>query len=112
MKEYQEKEYTSVKLILSKHEYDLFYDEKNTVERVLRVRLVCPKTKDEKWKIIENDKTVQIVAGTNFSKKEREFLRTANGFNFLIAQYKNTNFTVSKFKSELKDYLNKQPAQK
>jgi hypothetical protein len=82
------REYQNVKNVLSKFDYDLFNEEEDVVEKVVRVKRVSLPNKGERWKIIEDNKTVFVVEGSKISKKEREYLRGIDGFNFLIAQAK------------------------
>lgn len=102
---FDSKDHQNVKSVLSKFDYDLFDEEKDVVERVVRVKRVQMPNKGEKWKITEDGKVVFIVEGTKISKKEREYLRTPDGFNFLIAQYKVGIKSVNKLKIELKKKL-------
>jgi hypothetical protein len=87
--------------IFSKFDYDLFDESKDTVEKTIRVKRITS-NKQEKWRIIENSKIVFVVDGTKIKKMEREFLRTPDGFNFLIAAYKNGIKSISKLKTYLK----------
>lgn len=73
---------------LSKFEFDLYHEEYDTTEKVIRVKRVNMPNKGEKWKIMEDNKVMFILEGTKLNNKERDFLRTPDGFNFLIAQYK------------------------
>jgi hypothetical protein len=61
--------------------------------------------KNEKWNIIENKKIIFVVDGAKISKKEREFLRTSDGFNFLIARGKIGIKSLLSLKKELKKIL-------
>lgn len=90
------------KSVLNKHEYDLFNEEEDVVESVVRVKRVRLPNNGENWKIIENNKVMFIVHGAKLSKKEKEYLRIADGFNFLISQYKNGIKSFSSLKKELK----------
>jgi hypothetical protein len=88
--------------IFSKFDYDLFDETKDTVERIVRVKRVVSADKREKWRVIEDSKIVFVVDGNRISKMEREFLRTADGFNFLISAYKGGVKSVVKLKIYLK----------
>jgi len=93
------------KNILNKHEYDLFNEEENHVERVVRIKRIKLPNNGENWKIIENNKVMFVVQGSKLSKKEKEYLRTADGFNFLIHQYKEDIKSFNKLRIELKKKL-------
>lgn len=88
--------------IFSKFDYDLFDETKDNIEKVVRVRRIISANKREKWRVIEDSKIVFVVDGSRVSKMEREFLRTADGFNFLISAYKNGVKSVAKLKIYLK----------
>jgi len=90
---------------LSKFEFDLFHEENDVVEKVIRVKRVSLPNKGEKWKIMENTKTVFVVEGSKLNKKEKEFLSTVDGVNFLIAQYKQGIKSFNALKNEIKKKL-------
>ncbi len=94
----------NIKYNLSKFEYDLYHDEDNVVEKVIRVKRVAT-AGSEKWKIFENTKVMVTVEGSKLSTKEKEFLRSANGVNFLLAQYKNGIKSFAALKAEMKKNL-------
>lgn len=96
------KEYTGNKSILSKSDYDLFFDEKNIVERIIRIKRSDTKIKGERWKIFADEEVVFVLDGTKISKKDREYLRTPEGFSFLIGQFKNGLKSVDGLKKALK----------
>ena len=73
---------------LSKFEYDLYHEEDYVTLPVIRVKRTSTSNKIEKWKIFENNTAVFVVEGAKLSNKEKEFLRTPDGFNFLISEYK------------------------
>src|SRR5271165_7464849 len=63
---------------------DLFHEENNIKERIIRVKRITS-VNNERWNIFDNNKIVFVVEGAKISKKEKEYLRTPDGFNFLIA---------------------------
>lgn len=91
-----------VKNVLSKFDYDLFDEEQDVVEKVVRVKRVQLPNKGEKWRITENNKVMFTLEGAKISKKEKEYLRTADGFNFLISQYKEGIKSFNQLRLELK----------
>src|SRR6266481_2954927 len=78
----------NTKYNLSKFDYDLYHEEDDIAEKIIRVKRVSLPNKCERWKIFEDNHVVFTIEGTKLSKKEKEFLRTPDGFNFLISQYK------------------------
>ena len=87
---------------LSKFEFDLYHEEYDVVEKIIRVKRVSLPNKGEKWKIMEDSKVVFVVEGAKLSSKERDFLRTPDGFNFLIAQGKAGVKSFNALKKEIK----------
>lgn len=98
---------------LSKIEMDLYHEEYDVAEKVIRVKRFALPNKGEKWKILEETKVQSkvttkvmfVVEGTKLTNKEKEFLRTPEGFNFLIAQYKSGIKSFNSLKSEIKKML-------
>lgn len=93
------------KLIQNKFEYDLFRDEDNKKEKILRVKRFNSPAHGEKWKIFEDTKVVEIIDASKLTKKEVEYLRTVEGFNFIINHYKAGMNSFNAFKKELKNKL-------
>jgi len=91
-----------IKHTFSKFDYDLFDEEKHVVEKVVRVKRIASANKNERWNIFENNKIVFVVDGSKISKKEKEYLRTPNGFSFLICQGKIGIKSLAKLRKELK----------
>ena len=57
------------------------------------------------WKIFEDNKVMFIVEGAKLTNKEKDFLRTVDGVNFLIAQYKQGIKSFNSLKNEIKKKL-------
>lgn len=74
--------------IISKFEGDLFKDEMNIVERVIRVKRT--RGKIEKWTIYNDQEAIFVIEGDKLSKKICSFLRTPEGFNYLLIQFKSS----------------------
>jgi hypothetical protein len=87
---------------LSKFDYDLYKEEDDISEKVIRVkRMSMPKC--EKWRIFEDNKAILTIEGTKLNNKEKEFLRTVEGVNFLISQFKSGNIrSFNALKKEIK----------
>ena len=94
-----------LKYSLSKFEYDLYHEEDDKAEKVIRVKRVAMPNKGEKWKIFEDNKVMFILEGTKLTNKEKDFLRTVDGVNFLIAQYKQGIKSFNSLKNEIKKKL-------
>lgn len=90
---------------LSKIEMDLYHEEYDVAEKVISVKRVSLPNNGVKWKISENNKVMFVVEGSKLTKKEREFLQTAEGFNFLITQFKTGIKSFNALKTEIKKKL-------
>lgn len=101
----EESKDSNMKYNLSKFEYDLYHEEDDKSEKVIRVKRVSMPNKGEKWKIFEDNKVMFIVEGTKLNNKEKDFLRTVDGVNFLIAQYKAGIKSFNSLKNEIKKKL-------
>lgn len=96
----------SLKYNLSKFEYDLFHDEDDIAERIIRVKRYSLPNNGERWKVFENDKVMFIIEGTKLTKKEKSFLRSIDGVNFLIGMYKTGINSFNHFKIEIRNKIN------
>lgn len=95
----------NLKYNLSKFEYDLYHEEDDVAEKVIRIKRVAMPNKGEKWKVFEDSKVIFIIEGTKLTNKEKEFLRTVDGVNFLLAQYKQGLKSINSLKAEIKKNL-------
>jgi hypothetical protein len=102
-----DKDYQNARNVLSKFDYDLFDEEQDLVEKVFHVRRTLSPNKGEKWKIFCDNKVIFVVDSLKISKKEKEFLRAPDGFNFLIAQAKNGIKSLNQLRVELKKTFKK-----
>jgi len=101
---------SNLKYNLSKFEYDLYHEEDDVSEPVVRVKRVSMPNKGEKWKVMNDNKIVFTIESTKISKKEREYLQTIEGFNFILAQAKIGIKSLNSFRTELKKTIDKKEA--
>lgn len=87
---------------LSKFEYDLYHEEDDKIEKIIRVKRISMPNKGEKWKIFEDNSVMFIVEGSKLNNKEKDFLHTVDGVNFLISQYKQGIKSFNALKTEIK----------
>lgn len=92
----------NIKHNLSKFEYDLFHEEDDKIEPIIRVRRVNMPNKNEKWKIMSDNKVLFVIEGVKLTNKEKEFLRSIDGVNFLLKQAKSGIKSFNSLKIELK----------
>lgn len=95
----------STKHPLSKFDYDLYKEEDDIALPVIRVKRTSLPNKGEKWRIFADGKPVLVVEGSKLNNKEKDFLRTIDGVNFLIARYKAGIKSFSALKKEIKKKL-------
>jgi hypothetical protein len=95
----------NLKYNLSKFEYDLYHEEDDVAEKVIRVKRISMPNKGEKWKIFEDNKVVFTIEGNKLTNKEKDFLRSVDGVNFLLAQYKEGIKSLNSLKKEIKKKL-------
>jgi hypothetical protein len=93
------------KYSLSKYDFDLYHEEDDIVEVVIRVKRSSMPNNGEKWKITSDNKLLFTIEGTSLSKKERAYLQTVDGFNFILKQAKAGIKSLNSFKIELKKVL-------
>lgn len=95
----------NIKYNLSKFDHDLYHEEDDVASKVIRVKRFSMPNKGEKWKFFEDNKVSLIIEGTKLTSKEREFLRTVDGVNFMISSYKEGINSFNGFKKKLKEKL-------
>lgn len=98
-------EQQSIKHILSKYEYDLYKEEDDVALAVIRVKRFSMPNKGVKWKVMVDNKVTFVIEGTKVSKKEREFLETPAGFNFVLTQAKAGIKSFNSFRADLKKVM-------
>lgn len=91
---------------LNKFEFDLYDEEKNVPQTVVRVKRFSMPNKGEKWKIFENNKVMFIIEGSKLGNKEKNFLRTVDGINFLLDNYKSGIKSFNALKNAIKQHIN------
>lgn len=90
---------------LSKYEHDLYNEDSDIVEKVIRVKKIIMPNKDEQWKIFEDNKVIFVVDGAKLTNKEKTFLSSVEGFNFLISKFKSGIKSFNFLKIEIKQKL-------
>jgi SMC interacting uncharacterized protein involved in chromosome segregation len=95
------------KYTFSKFEYDLYHEEDDIAEKVIRVKRSSMPNKGEKWKVMQDNKVIFTIESTKISKREREYLQTVEGFNFILAQAKTGIKSLNSFRTELKKTISK-----
>lgn len=99
------KEHSGGKLGLSKIDHDLYREEDDLTFAVVRVKRIGLPSRGEKWKVMLDNKTTVVLEGAKLTKKEREFLRTVDGVNFLISQFKAGGRSFHALKTAIKKKL-------
>lgn len=94
-----------IKHVLGKFEYDLYKEEDDIIEKIIRVKRFNLPNKGQKWKIFLDNKVIFVIEGTKITKKEQDYLQTIDGFNFLLKIGKEGIKSMNHFKSELKKVM-------
>lgn len=89
----------------SKFEHDLYHEEEDIALPVIRVKKINLPNKGEKWKVMSDNKLVFLIESNKISKKEKQFLQTIEGFNFILNQAKIGIKSLNNFRIELKKIL-------
>lgn len=75
---------------------NFYYEENNTIEKIIQVKYITFLNKQEIWKILENDKVIIIIDGVKLSNSQKNFLYSPQGVLFLLNSYKNGILKSSK----------------
>jgi hypothetical protein len=97
----------ALKSNVSKFDYDLYKEEDNIAEKVIRVKRSPMPNKGEKWRIMEDNKVVFTIESTKLTRAQRAYLQTVEGFTFLLSQAKIGIKSFHAFKLALKSMLTK-----
>lgn len=81
---------------------ELFKEEDCVPQQLIQVRRIDSKKEGEVWRIFDNKKLAITIAASRFTNAEKEYLRTQNGFLYLINGYKNGWRSINKFKKNIK----------
>jgi hypothetical protein len=92
--------------ITSKFDQDLYDEEKDITLPIIRVKRTDLPNKCERWRIFEDNKIVWTLESNKVSKKERKFLQSVDGFNFILRQAKIGIKSLNAFKKTLREVLN------
>jgi len=82
-------------------DHELFKDENYVPHKMIRVKRVNVTNNTEDWKIMEDNETALLLKGSRFTSKEKNFLRTPEGFRFIIEGFKNGWRSINKFKQNM-----------
>lgn len=90
--------------ILNKYEYDLFHDEDHKVYKIVRLKRISTASKEE-WRFFEDDSVTLTLDGKLFSENEKNFMRTVDGVNFLLKEYKSGKILEVDLKTSIKEHV-------
>jgi len=88
------------KTIHSKQDYEYFIEESYIPHPLLHVKRIT-KTNSEKWKISLDENNSLIIDGSLLTERECMFLRTVEGFDFLISIFKDGVKQLSTIRQKL-----------
>lgn len=90
---------------MSKFDFELYDAGSDKKFPILRVKYIKTINKVEKWKVIQDDKTLWVIESIKLTKKERTFLKSPQGVSFLLAQIKKEILSYGKLKKEIKKLI-------
>lgn len=80
---------------------ELFKIEDYIPYNIIRVKRISKTKGSEDWKILENNEEALTLSGTRFNNKEKTFLRSPEGFKYIVDGYKKGWRSINKFKQNL-----------
>ncbi|KKN70835.1 hypothetical protein LCGC14_0427270 [marine sediment metagenome] len=83
---------------------ELFDEESNVIHRLIRVKLVPLPNGGENWEVSNDNEVSLVVPGVRLTKREKSVLKTAQGINLLMYEYKLGNRSVANIKAKLREY--------
>jgi hypothetical protein len=94
---------------LSKIEGELYREEDNVKMPFVRVKCITLPHDGARWKVFEDSKVVFVLEGAKLNSKERDFLRTVDGANFLLRRAKTGIKSFNALKKDIKKAVKKAP---
>lgn len=95
----------NIKFTLSKQEDDLYDDADDKIYKVIRIKRIGIPARGEKWKIFNDTELIATIDGHKLTKKEKVFLRSIDGINFLILQFKSGIRSFNALKKSIKKQI-------
>jgi len=83
---------------------ELFDEESHVVHRLISAKLIKLPNGGENWEVSDNDEVVLTIPGVRMTKKEKQVLKTREGLELLMCEYKSGNKSIAKIKAKLKEY--------
>ena len=80
---------------------ELFKVEDYIPHKVIRVKRVTKAKGTEDWNILEDSDVSLVLTGSRFNNKEKDFLRTPEGFKYIVDGFKKGWRSINKFKQNL-----------
>jgi hypothetical protein len=100
---------SSSKHNLSKFDYDLFHEEDDKTEKIIRVKHFNLPNNGDRWKIFENNKILHTIEGSKLTKKEKNFLKSVDGAVWLLSKAKSGIKSFNALKTEIKKKVKEIP---
>ncbi len=85
-----------------RRETELFREQDYVPQDLVSVKKIDLSGGGQNWQILLNKKTALLLNGSRFTAKERTFLGSVDGMNFIISGFKNGWKSVSEFKRQIK----------
>ena len=89
----------------SKFDFDLYHEDLDVAMPSFRVKRIALPNDGERWRIMSGSLVICVVEGSKLNKKERAFLRSLDGVNFLLGLAKKGAGSFNAVKIALKNHL-------
>ena len=73
---------------ISKFDGELYHEEDDIALPIIRVKSFSLPNNGIKWKLFSDNKVIYTIDGKRLNKKEKNFLKTIDGVNFLLNEAK------------------------
>jgi hypothetical protein len=84
--------------LTNKGDYNLYRPEEHQNETSVRLKRIIAKDGLERWKFYIDLQIMLTLDATDFTKSQRVFMRTQEGFSYLIERFKAGEREAKKFK--------------
>ena len=89
--------------MLNNQSNELFDDKSHIVHKLISVKRVGLPKNGENWEVLEDNRVVFTLKGVRITNKEKILLRTVEGIQLLMTEYKTGNISVASIRRKLKE---------
>mgnify|MGYP000405350904 CR=1 FL=1 len=95
----------SGKIGAGRYEFELYKEEDDICDPVLRVRRIQLSNKGENWRLMRDNKIIETIEGSKLTLAMRSYLHTPEGLTFLVRHFKSDWKGIGHLKSCLKKLI-------